>query len=110
MKKHIAAALAVVLALSALALPSTAYASDTATMDVTLTLTEDDVTPPSSTPPDEPNEPEPSGPDYVVHIPASISLNEQKEVLLTWENYTLEGYDTVLVYINATKTFIGEAF
>jgi hypothetical protein len=106
MKRHIFAfALSMLIAGSGLVLPLVAYASGTASMDVSLTLTEDDVTPP--------NEPEYSGPDFVVNIPASISLNNQTEVMLTWENYNLvENYNGmgVDVYIDGAKTFPDGAF
>jgi hypothetical protein len=108
MKKHIAAALAVIIAFT---LTSTAYASDTATTDVSLTLSEDDVTPPSS-------EPEYTGPDYLVHIPASISLNNgtiseengdisvaNANLSFSWTNYRLEDGDCVDVLLDASKTF-----
>jgi hypothetical protein len=59
MKRHIfACVLAMIMTASGLVLPIVAYASDAATMEVTLTLTEDDVTPP-----------EPVGPDYIINIP-----------------------------------------
>ena len=97
MKKRITAIiLAMLMGVSMFPLPIIAYASDTAQLDVSLTLTESDVTPPHVPP---------SSPSYIVYIPASISLNEKTDIEITWENNNLVSNEWVNVYIDGTRTF-----
>ena len=108
-KRIVAFALAVIVGLAVFTLPLIAYASDTARMDVSLTLTEDDVTPPYTPSPGN-NDPEPCNPSFFINIPASISLNNETDFIFTWVNNNVGYNQWVTVSIDGAQTFTDDRF
>lgn len=104
--------LAVILAaiLTATALPLVAYAvtgNSTQEMDVSFTLTEEDITPPTSGNDgsgSNTGDDEPSG-SYIIQIPSNISLNHEQDFFVNATTYGMPNNSRIVVSVDGAQTF-----
>lgn len=100
-------ALSVVLALALLVatLPIVAYAADSRSLDVTFTLTEDDLKPPSGGSGGEPlPDDKPSG-TYTIFIPSSLPLNYEQDFFISSSYFDIPATAQVVVSVDGAQTF-----
>ena len=111
MKKRLTVISLVFALLLAFALPLVVQASSNASTEVVYTVPE----PPPTSEPEPPEPPAPTVPDYIINIPASITLNDSdihsgNHFDITWVNNNLVNGEWVTVNLDAARTFTDGVF